>query len=166
MSSWLFRFLRKRHCFCSDFFFFFSSFSFFLLQNPIDFVHTFSTRHFGHFKTFNLYQTWAKQSPYGLVVCRTYTSWWRHHVSRDSALKGQISLSNYEETVWPICFKLCVYLSREVLYPKIAMTSSWRHRPIFYNLLKFCIFNIVLMISCKRNKIFSNFFFINLKYTT
>ena len=52
-------------------------------------------------------------------------------VSRDSALKGQISQSNYEQTVSPIGLKVGMYLSREVLYRKIVMMSSWRHRVIF-----------------------------------
>ena len=84
---------------------------------------------------------------------------WRHRVSRDMSLKRpNFHGVNYEETLNPIVLKVSVFLSREEMYVKIAMTSSWPHRLICYDLLKCCIISILLTISGERNKIFSIFF--------
>ena len=52
---------------------------------------------------------------------------WRHRVSRDSVLKGQISKGNICKSEWSIDFSFGVYLSWEEMYQKIAIIWQWCH---------------------------------------
>ena len=79
-------------------------------------------------------------------------------MSHDNVLKAQNSNISYEQTQGLIGLKLALYLSREVFYQKIDMTSPWRHHLILNDLLTFVVIQLILTISSELNEISENFF--------
>ena len=123
-----------------------------------------STSHFYPYSNSDQLHTWHILGPPSQDGPRNFSSSWRHQVSRDSVLKGQTLHINYDRTRGPIGLKLGMYLSREVLYRKIGVTSSWRPHMTFYVLLKFWVIKVLLTISGELNTISGNFFLINIHY--
>ena len=108
---------RKSYCCCSDFFFLLLPL---VGENPIGFVHGFVEGNWA-IKQNSIFSKFCKSIKAIMKLwLPPFISSWRHRVSLDDAIIGQISNSYFSKSTRAIKIIFGVYLSWEKVYPKIA----------------------------------------------